>query len=242
MWWLVILISGLSLVGYVATRWLGKEKGTSLTGLFGAMVSSTAVTLSFARQSHEGKTDGGWSNVLAGGILLAWTVMFVRVMIEVAVINRSLLYSIAIPMLSMGIAAAIVSWFYVRRKNKTSPKAIPLRNPFSLFSAVKFALIFGAVLLLVKVMQKYYPGAGLYIVAAISGIADVDAITLSMAKFAQGGGAQKTAAVSITIATIVNTVVKCVIVLAAGASSLKRPILISTAIVVAAGIASLFFV
>lgn len=246
MWWLVILISGLSLVGYVATRSLGKERGTSLTGLFGGMASSTAVTLSFSKQSREGKTDGGWPHVLAGGILLAWGIMFVRVMVEVAVLNRSLLFRIVVPMTTMAVVSAIISFLYLRKnwgKSSTKAGAVPLRNPFSLMSAIKFALVFAVVLLVVKLVQKYYPGAGLYLVAALSGLADVDAITLSMAKFAQGGGGtEKIAVVCITIATVVNTVVKCLIVMATGAGSLKSPILIATLMILTAGMASLFFV
>jgi uncharacterized membrane protein (DUF4010 family) len=245
MWWLVILICGLSLVGYVATRWLGRERGTSLTGLFGGMVSSTAVTLTFSRRSCEAKSDDRWPNVLAGGILLAWAVMFVRVMIEVAVLNPSLLFRIVIPMTAMALLCGIMALIYLRKnsgQSRTKAGAIPLRNPFSLMSAIKFAFVFAVVLLLVKLVQQYYPGQGLYVVSALSGIADVDAITLSMAKFAQAGGSQKIAVVSITIATLINTLVKCIIVWFAGAASLKPPILIATIIILAGGVGSLFFV
>jgi uncharacterized membrane protein (DUF4010 family) len=134
MWWLVILISGLSLVGYVATRWLGKERGMSLTGLFGGMVSSTAVSLSFARQSHEGKGDRRWGQLLAGGILLAWAIMFVRIMIEVAVLNRALLFRIVVPMTTMAVVSAILSFIYLRKKRgKYNAGQVTFIKPFSFF-------------------------------------------------------------------------------------------------------------
>ena len=88
LWLLVILISSLSLVGYVATRWLGAGRGTALTGITGGLVSSTAVTLSFARR---GQTEPQAAAALACGILLAWTVMFARVLVMVLAVNRDLL-------------------------------------------------------------------------------------------------------------------------------------------------------
>jgi uncharacterized membrane protein (DUF4010 family) len=100
MWWLVILISGLSLVGYAATRWLGPGRGIALTGLFGGLVSSTAVTLSLARRSRE--PDGeGQARALAGGVLVAWTVMFVRVGVIAGALAPGLAGRLAIPLAVM---------------------------------------------------------------------------------------------------------------------------------------------
>ena len=122
---LVLLISSLSLVGYVATRLLGTQRGIPLTGLTGGLVSSTAVTLAFSKQSRD-PAYASAAPALASGILLAWTVMFVRVMVMVLVVNRDLLPTLAAPLAAMAIAALAAAW-YLRRRGGTrrAPKAYP---------------------------------------------------------------------------------------------------------------------
>ncbi len=115
LWLLVILISSLSLVGYVLTRWLGPARGTALTGLTGGLVSSTAVTLSFAREARDDPQNVA---SLACGILLAWAVMFVRVIVLVAVVNRKLLPEILVPFVLMGLASGgYAAWLYFGDKS-----------------------------------------------------------------------------------------------------------------------------
>jgi uncharacterized membrane protein (DUF4010 family) len=112
LWWLVILISGLSLAGYAATRIIGAHQGTVLTGFFGGLASSTAVTLALARRSKE-QEAANLGNVLAAGLLIAWTVMFGRIAAEVAYVHPPLLRSLAVPLASMGLAvAALAGVFY----------------------------------------------------------------------------------------------------------------------------------
>ena len=224
LWVLVLLISSLSLVGYVATRLLGAHRGIPLTGLTGGLVSSTAVTLAFARQSR----DAAYSHAapaLASGILLAWTVMFLRVVVEVMVVNRALLPQLVVP---FGVMASVSAAFalYLRQRAGRSDQAegVPLRNPFSLTAAAKFAAFFALVLLIVKLVQTYAPDEGIYFVAALAGTTDVDAITLSMAQYARGG-AMPVAVHAITIATLTNTVVKAAMVVALGSRELRKSIL-----------------
>src|SRR5262249_42852754 len=150
-------ISGLSLVGYVGSRWLGAGRGTVLTGLTGGLVSSTAVTLSFARQS---RADGAsTAATLAAGLLLAWCVMFGRVIVEVLVVHRPLVSRLLVPFAAMGVAtaaaAALALRHGARRPGGTTaqPESVRLRNPFSLTEASKFAAFFAAVLLVVKLVQ-----------------------------------------------------------------------------------------
>ena len=238
LWWLVILISSLSLVGYVAVRWLGSERGTSLTGLFGGLVSSTAVTLSFSRRSKE---EPVLADALATGILLAWVVMFGRVIVEVAVVNRDILLQVAIPMVTMGLVTLVIALVLYRASasaragEKRPEQEVKLKNPFSLTSAAKFGAFFAVVLLVVKVVQSLVPAKGLYLVAALAGLTDVDAITLSMANYAKGGGDAAIAVGSITIAALTNTLVKCVLIVSLAAPALKGRMLAATALILAAG-------
>ena len=243
LWLLVLLISSLSLIGYVGSRWLGADRGIVLTGLTGGLVSSTAVTLSFARQSRE-DTRTATCYTLACGLLLAWCVMFGRVIVEVAVVNRSLVARVLVPFAIMGAVAAIAAWIAFGRRgagqDSTASKAkeVPLKNPFSLTAASKFGAFFAGVLLVVKLVQTYFPGEGLYMVAVLAGLTDVDAITLSMADYAKSGDVQ-VAVNSIVLATLANTAVKCGIVAALGGTLLRRPVLIATGAILAAGIATI---
>jgi len=243
LWWLVILISGLSFAGYIASRWLGPKSGLALTGLIGGMVSSTAITMSFARTSREGGQSASGAGGLASGILLAWSVMFARIAIEVAVVHRALLARLWIPLAAMAVAAVAVALGFlllgVGVKASAQPEGrVDLRNPFSLEASIRFALLFAAVLIAVALVRRYLPGAGLYGVAALAGITDVDAITLSMAEFARDGGEARTAAGSILVAALTNTLVKCGIVTALGARELSRRVWIAgTAALACGGIA-----
>ncbi len=246
LWKLVLLISSLSLIGYVATRWLGAARGTAVTGLAGGLASSTAVTLSFSRRSRE-QAGGAPPLALVGGILIAWGVMFVRVVVEVAVVNRDLVMDVAVPFGAMGVACAALAALYFRRgtaprdagkpgENAGAPE-VPLSNPFSLTSAVKFAAFFALVLLVVKVAQAYLPGRGLYAIAALAGLTDVDAITLSMAQYAKTES-KEVATGAIVIAALANTLTKCGLILTLGAKELRRPALLATGAILAAGAAA----
>jgi uncharacterized membrane protein (DUF4010 family) len=245
MWLLVIMISGLSLIGYVATRSLGTKKGTSLTGLFGGLVSSTAVTMAFSRQSRESQESPRLMNILAASVLIAWSIMFIRILIEVVVVNIKLLPSLIVPMITMAVIAGACAFLYYRwasgESRKQGSKDIPLKNPFSLISALKFAILFGIVLLLVKYVQQNFPQQGFYIVAALAGLTDVDAITLSMAEYAKGGGDIKTAVISITIAAVSNTLVKCGFVFMFGEGRIRTLIGIATAVILIGGAVSVLF-
>jgi len=243
LWLLVILISSLSLAGYIAVRWLGHGRGTAVTAVAGGLVSSTAVTLSFARRSRD-EARGLGGALLAGGILLAWVVMFGRVVVEVAIVNRGLLPALLVPIASMGAVAALGAGWLLRRGAGTTRPAgaeVPLQNPFSLRSAIRFALVFAAVLLVVALMQTYLPGRGLYAVAALAGLSDVDAITLSMAScVGEGACTTQVGVTSIVIASLANTLVKSGMVVALGAPALRGPILGVTAAIVASGVAALW--
>jgi uncharacterized membrane protein (DUF4010 family) len=240
LWLLVILISSLSLVGYVLTRWLGPARGTALTGLTGGLVSSTAVTLSFAEEAREKPENAA---ALVCGILLAWAVMFLRVIVLVAVVNRALLAQVLVPFAVMAVAASgYAAFLYFRdgRVDGERPKGeVDVRNPFSLVEAAKFGALFAVVLLAVKIVQEHFPPSGLYAVAALAGLTDVDAITLSMSEFAQSGEA-RVAVIAIVIAATSNTIVKCAMAFVLGGAELGKKLIAATAVALAAGLAAAF--
>jgi uncharacterized membrane protein (DUF4010 family) len=241
LWLLVILIAGLSLVGYVATRALGPERGTAITGLSGGLVSSTAVTLTFAKRSRE--EHGATDDALAAGTFLAWAVSFARVVVLVAVVHPPLVRALLGTMGAMAAVTAFAALWSLRRARSAAPSTgpgVPLRNPFSLFAAAKFGLLFAVVLVLVTLVQRHFPGGGTYLVAALAGSSDVDAISLSMATLARGGETpMAVAAGSIVVAVLANTLVKCALSAALGGARLRRSALTLTALLVAIGLATL---
>jgi uncharacterized membrane protein (DUF4010 family) len=163
--------------------------------------------------------------------------MFGRVLLLVLAVNVGLVYPLLPPFAAMGLLTLLAAWLLYRRSGVTAgPQDVPLRNPFSLTAAAQFAVAFAAVLLLVKVTQFYFPGGGVYIVAALAGLTDVDAITLSMAEYAKANS-PTVAAIAVVIAAISNTVVKCGMVATLGGVALRRPILLATVGIILAGIA-----
>ena len=240
LWLLVILISSLSLVGYVLTRLLGPARGTALTGLTGGLVSSTAVTLSFAKEGRDNPQD---TPALACGILLAWAIMFVRVIVLVAVVNRGLLTHVLVPFAVMAVVVGGFAVFLYFRGGSVDGTAargsLKVENPFSLTEAAKFAALFAVVLLAVKIVQEHFPPSGLYAVAAAAGLTDVDAITLSMSEFAKGG-ATRVAVIAIVIAALTNTIVKCGMAFVIAGPAFGKPLLMATAATLLAGLGAAY--
>ncbi len=241
LWLLVILISGLSLVGYVAARLLGPNRGTSITGAVGGLVSSTAVTLSFARQSQgaEGRgreIDSRLAAALAAGILLAWTMMFLRVIVLSFVVAPTFARGLLAPMLLLAAVSAVGALLSLRAgHHRVAEQTVPLRNPFSLTAAVKVALFFAAILLLVEVVERYLPTAGIYVVAGLAGLTDTDAITLSLAQRVRDGS-DIPAVRALLVAVLANTLVKGGLVAALGSRALCRQVLIPAGITLAVGV------
>lgn len=208
LWLLVLLISGLSLVGYVATRWLGPGRGIAITALSGGLVSSTAVTLAMAKQSRDADAH---PEPLAGGIALAWAVMFARVVVLAAVVAPASFVLLAPAFLAMAAVCGLASLWLLRGAAvpTTAGALLPVKNPFSLLAACKFAALFAGVQLLLKLGQQHLPQSGIHAVAALAGLTDVDAITVAMAERAKAVPADLgMAVVAIAVASASNTLVK----------------------------------
>ncbi|MDX5407249.1 MAG: DUF4010 domain-containing protein [Chromatiaceae bacterium] len=246
LWLLVILISSMSLLGYVAVRWLGAAHGAVVTGISGGLASSTAVTLSFARSSKV-ESDPLAADTQASGLLLAWLVMFIRVMVTVTIVFKPLLAALWLPFSVMAfttaVMAAVFYWRGSRRYQAPQQSSVKVTNPFSLLAAIKFGALFAAILLLVKITEHYAAEEGLYLLAAVAGLTDVDAITLSMSEYGrQSAEGLTTAAVAITIAALSNTLVKCALVYTLGSRAFANKVMLATAAIVTAGIISISLV
>jgi len=243
LWLLVVMISGLSMIGYVATRWLGPGRGTVISGLTGGLVSSTAATLAFSRQSKE-SGDEQAAQMLAIGTLIAWTVMFFRVLVISFAVYPALLRELAVPMTAMGLACLASAGFLLWRRRsdatRSQPGEIAISTPFTLTQATKFGLLFAMILLVVKIVGDLDLPGGLYVVAALAGLTDVDAISLSMAQHARGG-ATLVATVAIVIATLANTAVKAGMAASIGSAGYRRLILAAAGLIAVAGAAAIAY-
>jgi uncharacterized membrane protein (DUF4010 family) len=224
-WLMVVFISGISFLGYVLIKVVGGRRGVGLTGLLGGLASSTAVTLSFAQRSRR---IDGLERPFALAILLAWSIMFVRVIVEVAVINPALLKVVWIP-LSAALAVCMAYCVYLYRAQSLGKQEEEdkFKNPFELWPALTFGLIYALILVVANAARMYLGDAGIYASSIVSGLADVDAITLSLAKLSldAGGLELDTAARGIVLAAVSNTLVKGAMVLGMGSMALRKVII-----------------
>lgn len=229
---MVVTISGLSFLGYVAMRLWGAKRGLLLGAALGGLVSSTAVTLSFANRT---KAEPKLAPVAAGAIAIAWTIMLGRVGVLVALGDAELLRTIALPLGAM-IAAALIGLLMTFRRTETHDGKLELSNPFELGSAVKVTLMFAVVLVITKAATHYLGSQGLYLASALSGTTDVDAVTLSTTRLASAQTITAiVATVSICIAVAVNTMVKAGLAAGVGGMVLGRRVGVVGALVVVAG-------
>ena len=213
-WMLAIIIAALSFAGYIAVRLMGDRAGIALAALAGGLASSTATTLTFARLAREHREA---SALLAGGALLAGAVMFARILVVVAALNAALLPLVAWPVGAAGAVMLAAGFWLVWRKAGAGDKPLlALKNPFDLGTALKLAGFIAVISVAAKIVSEQAGDTGVYVVAAVSGLADVDALTLSMTRLAPASVTPATAAVAITIAAGVNTVVKAAMAATAG--------------------------
>jgi len=240
-WLMVVFISGIGFLGYVLIKVVGPKQGIGLTGLLGGLVSSTAVTLSFAQRSQK---EAELAKPFALAITVAWTMMFSRVMAEVAALNAALLGVLWLPMAASA-AAGLAYCIYLYLSQRTDKQGdVVFSNPFELGPAVKFGLLYAIILLVSKAAQIYLGDTGVYLSSVIAGLTDVDAITLSMAELssAAGGVDLSTAARAIVLAAMSNTAVKGGIVLTSGSSTLRRALLPGFILMLVTGIGIAFLV
>lgn len=240
-WLMVVLIAGLNFVGYILVKVVGREHGLGITGLLGGLVSSTAVTLSFSQRSRN---EPHLASVLALAIVLAWTVMFFRVVIEVGVVNLALAKSLVLGMVLMGVVSLVICVLLWRRgRSKETAEVEPTNNPFELGDAIKFGGLFAVVIFVASAAQRYFGDTGLYLAGALAGLTDVDAIALSMANLARQDPASSSAAArTIVIAVVSNTMVKCGMALWLSAPSMRRTMVPITIVLALAGAAATYLV
>jgi uncharacterized membrane protein (DUF4010 family) len=240
-WLMVVLISALNFASYLLIKIVGTEHGIGIAGLLGGLASSTAVTLGFSQRS---RLPGEDASALALGILLAWTVMFIRVAIMTSLISWELgrRLAFAVGLLAVTSLGACY-WLWRRRQQAERGEVKAGSNPFELDQAIKFGMLFGVVVLIAKAAQVYLGDAGLYLAAGIAGLTDVDAITLAMADLAKTEESSVgIAARAIVVAVMANTLTKGGMAIGLGSPELRRITLPISGLLLAAGITGALFV
>jgi uncharacterized membrane protein (DUF4010 family) len=228
-WWLVVLVAGVSYIGYFAVKLLGERRGMLVTGLFGGLVSSTAVTLNLGRQAGD---DTRELDLLTAGIAIATAMMFPRILVLVGVIAPMLAGRLAWPFGAACIGAIVAAvWFARRSIGAGSPakhEHPEPRNPLDLRTALEFGLILAVVMVLSRAATAWLGDRGLYVLAAFSALVDVDAISLSVATMAVQGQTSFGVAIKATlIAAAMNTALKPILVTMVGGTRIGWRVLIT---------------
>jgi len=216
LWWMVVMVAAISYVGYFGIKLLGSERGVLATGLLGGLASSTAVAVTLA---HRGKDEPEMQDLLAAGVVIASATMFPRMIVLCFAILPALAQQLLWPLLSAGVvgflAAAWYAWRGSRGKLSQGGEELKTTNPLELTMALKFGALLAVIMVLAHALRAWMGDSGLYALGAVSGLIDVDAITLSVASIAKHG--ETTVAIAAAVLLVpaaVNTAVKAALVTA----------------------------
>ena len=205
-WLMVVLIVGISLVGYIIYKFVGGKAGVFLSGLLGGILSSTATTFAFSKKSKLNNNSMFYLGMI---ILIAWATLYARVFLELAVTSPQFC-SIRIPLVIMSIFSILpLIWTWRKAKGQviqTEPHAQFETNPSELKMAISFALMYSLVLLASSFTMAQFGKGGLSIIAIIFGVTDVDAITLSTGRLVKTGQILESAGHSAILIAIVSNV------------------------------------
>lgn len=202
---IVVIVSFLNFIGYFLVKFVGSKRGILLTAILGGLISSTAVAWSYASRSAESPE---LSKKYAAGIVIASGIMFPRLSLLVYIFNSSLLTYLALPFSLLTLICLVVSLILIQRDSKETDTNIKLGNPLNILSALGFGAIYIVILFAVFYSNQFFGESGLYYSALISGLADTDAITISMAKFSLDSEKLRTASSVVIAAVLSNMLVK----------------------------------
>jgi len=239
LWWAVVIVAGLSFFGYAAIRLGGSSLGIFVTGLFGGLASSTSTTLALSRLV---RAQDAIAQPAAAGIVIAGSVTFLRILVLVAVFQPTLIAPLAIPMgvmAGVGLAAACLLWLFGRGGEDRQDELEGIANPVEFKTALTFGAVLAVVLLAVHYLKAWIGTSGVFAASALSGMTDVDALTISVSKLVGDDLTAANGAIAIFIAASVNTAVKAGISIAVGGKSLGLRVGLVYLAVIATGAVSL---
>jgi uncharacterized membrane protein (DUF4010 family) len=238
LWAMVLFFSGLSFAGYLARRAIGSHRGYPIAGMLGGIISSTNVTLSFARTSRK---EAGIHVPLASGVMAASAVMCVRVMIATAVLNVAVSIRLLPYLVGPLVVAAFIAWFGVRRQKEPASGELAASNPLQFKLALQMAVLFQIVLFAVRWAQNTWGEPGVFVSAGVLGLTDVDALVVSMAKDTSAQLPAATAAPAIAIGVLSNTLLKLAVGMILGVKQFRKIVVIGLSAVAVACALSLLW-
>ncbi len=206
-WLVVVAVSGVSFASYVAERILGGRGGVLLSAILGGAYSSTVTTVVLARQAREEARP----NLLAGSMLTASSVMYARLVVLLSLFSAELAATLAPAFGALALLGCLAGWAFSRRRDgeeRAAQRQRAPRNPLELGAAVLFAAVFVAVLVATALVQRHLGRAGLFSLAALMGVTDVDPFILGLAQAGPAVTPVPVAAAAIVIAAASNNVVK----------------------------------
>ena len=219
LWMIVLLISGLSFIGYVASLVVGASRGYVVTGLLGGLISSTNVTFTLSRLSVS---EPQAALPLALGVLTACTVMYLRVAAVTAILNPSLGLAFIPYWVAPALVGIAITAVGLRRNSQTTTETTAQGNPLQIGAALQMALLFQIVLFTLAAVQGHWGQTGLLLSGAVLGVTDVDALTISMSKSAQAAAHIQVAAAAVAIGCLSNSLFKLGIALVLGRGNFRR--------------------
>ncbi|HUF39457.1 MAG TPA: MgtC/SapB family protein [Anaerolineales bacterium] len=238
-WLMVVIVSGIGFSGYVLMKLLGPSRGVGLMGILGGLASSTATTISFSSASRE---YPDMAHHYARAVILASTVMLPRVLLLILVIHPPVAGKVLIPfaaMLLAGLVAAFAPQKSVQREEPAVHPEFKIANPLKLSTAIKFGILFAVVLVAVEYAQEFTGPTGVYLTGFLTGLTDVDAITLSVTRLAgRGQLLPDVAGATVLIAVLANTLTKGLISYFSGSPGLRGPVLRAVFLMILAGAVS----
>jgi uncharacterized membrane protein (DUF4010 family) len=239
-WWMVVLIAGISFAGYFAMKFAGTDRGIMLTAMSAGLASSTALTLHFSRLAVKQPT---LHRQLSAGILIACGTMFPRVLLVATLINPAILSLLWLPMAVMTLVIFISAGLLWRTRTLEQPASLTrLLNPLELKSSVFFGALLVVILLLGELMRELFGDAGIYALALISGIADVDPINLTLARMSQGETQPSVAVTGIVLAACSNSLIKSLMAASIAGKTMLVNVLLPLALAIVCGLASLYII
>jgi uncharacterized membrane protein (DUF4010 family) len=235
-WLVTILIAAVSFLGYVAVKLMGPSRGLVMSAAVGGFVSSTVVTLTLARLAPDNPQR---VRLLAGAILASGAVMLLRVLVLAGIVNLSLALALAVPVLAAAVVQGFAAMVLIGREGNggTRPGGLVHKNPFLLPEVLRFGAVLAVVMLAAGIAKSVSGNSGLMAVAAISGLADVDAVTLAVAGMGPATAAGKLA---VLIAIAVNSIAKSVYAWYAGGKRLGLLLLVLNLAAIAVAAAAYF--
>lgn len=234
LWLFVLFFSGLSFVGYIARIFVGARQGYLIAGLLGGLISSTSVTVTFARASRT--EDPSVGKPLAYGVLAACTMLFVRVAGATAVLNPALAVRLIPYLAPPFVLGALLVTMRLRAPRPERPDIEAHTNPLQVWAALQMAVLFQVVLYAVEIVRWKWGDVGLIVSGAILGLADVDALMISMAKTASSESAIPTAALAVAVGILSNDLLKFALAMGIGRPPFRRVATAGLALLTAAGV------